>query len=76
MTGRLPSAHCVQMTGRELSHGERTFVETLRESGYRTAADRLIDPDNAIPTPAWSLPALRQVWRSRVPFIWRDPMSA
>lgn len=37
MTGRLPSAHGLQMNGRELSHGERTFVETLREAGYRTA---------------------------------------
>lgn len=37
MTGRLPSAHGVQMNGRELSLGERSFVETLRASGYRTA---------------------------------------
>lgn len=153
MTGRLPSAHGVQMNGRELSHGERTFVETLRENGYRTAlvgkahyqnitsvtprwplpqerlpsearrpwpgvygqevaqrwetdpefeltlpyygyervaltighadeqhghwrrwlrrqvpdADRLIGPDNAIATPGWALPRLRQAWRTRVP---------
>jgi arylsulfatase A-like enzyme len=153
MTGRLPSAHGVQMNGRELSHGERTFVETLNESGYRTAlvgkshlqnittvpapwpaagqrlpqdahrafpgrhgqeiwkrweddpafeldlpyygfeqvrltighadeqhghwrrwlreqtpeADRLIGPDNAIPTPGMRLTALRQAWRTRVP---------
>lgn len=37
MTGRLPSAHGVQMNGRELSLGERTFVNTLREAGYCTA---------------------------------------
>ena len=37
MTGRLPSVHGVQMNGRELSLAERTFVETLREAGYRTA---------------------------------------
>lgn len=37
MTGRLPSVHGLQMNGRELSLGERTFVETLRESGYQTA---------------------------------------
>lgn len=37
MTGRLPSRHGLQMNGRELSHGERTFVQTLREAGYRTA---------------------------------------
>ena len=153
MTGRLPSAHGVQMNGRELSHGERTFVDTLREDGYRTAllgkahlqnittvpapwpgvgqrlphdarrpypgrhgqevwkrweddpdfelalpyygfehvrltighadeqhghwrrwlrqqtrdADRLIGPENAIPTPEWQLTALRQAWRTRVP---------
>jgi len=153
MTGRLPSAHGVQMNGRELSHGERTFVNTLREDGYRTAllgkahlqnittvpapwpgagqrlphdarrpypglhgqevwkrweddpdfelalpyygfehvrltighadeqhghwrrwlrqqtrdADRLIGPDNAIPTPDLQLAALRQAWRTRVP---------
>lgn len=153
MTGRLPSAHGLQMNGRELSLGERTFVETLRESGYQTAlvgkchlqnittipapwpaagqrrpqdarqafpgrygqevwkrweddpsfelelpyygfeqarltighadeqhghwrrwlreqtleAERLIGPDNAIPTPGLHLAALRQAWRTRVP---------
>jgi arylsulfatase A-like enzyme len=152
MTGRLPSRHGLQMNGRELSHGERTFVQTLRESGYRTGlvgkahlqnittlptawpgegprlaearrafpgrhgqevwqrweddpgfelelpyygfeqavltighadeqhghwrrwlreqtpeADRLIGPDNAIPTPGLQLGALRHAWRTRVP---------
>ncbi len=37
MTGRLPSAHGLQLNGRELSHGERTFVQTLSDAGYRTA---------------------------------------
>ncbi len=37
MTGRMPSAHGVQMNGRELSHGELTFVEVLRRAGWRTA---------------------------------------
>ncbi|MEO7939188.1 MAG: sulfatase-like hydrolase/transferase [Burkholderiaceae bacterium] len=37
MTGRLPSVHGLQMNGRELSHRERTFVQTLREAGWRTA---------------------------------------
>ena len=37
MTGRLPSVHGLQMNGRELSLAERTFVDTLREAGYRTA---------------------------------------
>jgi arylsulfatase A-like enzyme len=152
MTGRLPSTHGLQMNGRELSLGERSFVETLRESGYRTAlvgkahlqnittlptawpgqgprfpearqvfpgrygqevwkrweddpshelelpyygfeqamltighadeqhghwrrwlrqqtpeADRLIGPDNAIPTPGLKLGELRHAWRTRVP---------
>jgi hypothetical protein len=153
MTGRLPSAHGLQLNGRELSHGERTFVQLLRETGYRTAlvgkshlqnitavppawpkagarlkqdaralfpgrygqevasswdqddnfdltlpyygfeqvaltvghadeqsghwrrwlrrqiqdADRLIGPENAIPTPDLALSRLRQAWRTRVP---------
>jgi arylsulfatase A-like enzyme len=37
MTGRMPSVHGVQMNGRELSHGELTFVELLRREGWRTA---------------------------------------
>ena len=37
MTGRLASAHGLQLNGRELSHGERTFVQTLSDAGYRTA---------------------------------------
>ncbi|PIT74912.1 sulfatase [Limnohabitans sp. G3-2] len=153
MTGRLPSAHGLQLNGRELSHGEKTFVQSLREAGYRTAlagkshlqnitsvppfwpqgverlvqeskalfpgrygqevarrwdeddafeldlpyygfeqvaltighadeqsghwrrwlrrqlpdADRLIGPDNALPTPDWALTHLRQAWRTQVP---------
>lgn len=153
MTGRLPSAHGVQMNGRELSLGERTFVHALRDAGYRTTlvgkshlqnittvpplwpgvsnrlphdarapypgrysqevwkhwsdddafeldlpyygfdkvtltighadeqyghwrrwirqqtpdAERLIGPDNALPTPGLQLGKLRQAWRTRVP---------
>lgn len=153
MTGRLPSAHGLQLNGRELSHGERTFVQTLRDAGYRTGlagkshlqnitavppfwpqagerlvqeskalfpgsygqevarrwdhddafelelpyygfeqvaltighadeqsghwrrwlrqqmpdTDKLIGPDNALPTPGWALTRLRQAWRTRVP---------
>ena len=37
MTGRMPSAHGLQMNGRELSFGEITFVDVLRQAGYRTA---------------------------------------
>lgn len=35
-TGRMPSLHGVRHNGIELSHGELTFVEVLRQSGYRT----------------------------------------
>lgn len=37
MTGRLPSLHGVRHNGIELSLGETTFVDVLREAGYRTA---------------------------------------
>ncbi|MBL0422002.1 sulfatase-like hydrolase/transferase [Ramlibacter sp. AW1] len=37
MTGRLPSAHGVLSNGRELSLSQRTFVDMLREAGWRTA---------------------------------------
>lgn len=154
MTSRMPSAHGVQMNGRELSFGETTFVEMLRDAGYRTAlvgkshlqnitavappwpgpqerrrpydarrrfpgvygqevwkrwdddpsfeltlpyygfeqvritighadeqhghwrrwlraqtpeAERLIGPDNAIPTPGFKLTQSRQAWRTRLP---------
>lgn len=37
MTGRYPTAHGARHNGIPLSLQARTFVETLRESGYRTA---------------------------------------
>jgi arylsulfatase A-like enzyme len=37
MTGRMPSAHGVRHNGIELSLDETTFVDVLREAGYRTA---------------------------------------
>lgn len=37
MTGRMPSVHGVRHNGIELSLGETTFVEVLREAGYHTA---------------------------------------
>ncbi len=156
MTGRLPSVHGLQMNGRELSLGEQTFVEILREAGWRTAlvgkshlqnnttaptawpgpgqrlphdavraypgvhgqeiwkrweddpgfelalpyygfgqvvltighgdrqhghwrrwlrqqttdADKLLGPENAIPTPGLALAKLGQAWRTRVPEEW------
>ncbi|MFM9971479.1 MAG: sulfatase, partial [Burkholderiales bacterium] len=37
MTGRMPSAHGVRHNGIELDFGQTTFVEVMREAGYRTA---------------------------------------
>src|SRR5262245_14516835 len=37
MTGRMPSLHGVRHNGIELSLDETTFVDVLREAGYRTA---------------------------------------
>jgi arylsulfatase A-like enzyme len=37
LTGRMPSAHGVRHNGIELSLEETTFVDVLREAGYRTA---------------------------------------
>ena len=58
MTGRMPSAHGVQMNGRELSHGELTFVEVLRRAGWRTALVGKAHLQNitAVP-PVWPAPS-------------------
>jgi arylsulfatase A-like enzyme len=37
LTGRMPSAHGVRHNGIELSLEETTFVDVLRQAGYRTA---------------------------------------
>ncbi|MSQ52992.1 MAG: sulfatase [Betaproteobacteria bacterium] len=37
MTGRMPSTHGVRHNGIDLDFGQTTFVEVLREAGYRTA---------------------------------------
>ena len=60
MTGRLPSAHGVQMNGRELSLAETTFVELLREAGWRTALVGKSHLQNitAVPPP-WPVPGER-----------------
>jgi arylsulfatase A-like enzyme len=154
MTGRMPSTHGVRHNGIELDFGQTTFVEVLRQAGYRTAlvgkshlqnitdvpahwpadardrlareakmatpgrhgqeqatawesdpthqmslpyygfekvalsinhgddqfgeyrrwlraqhadADKLVGPENAIPTPDFELSRCRQAWRTRVP---------
>lgn len=57
MTGRLPSVHGVSMNGRELSFGETTFVEMLREAGYRTALVGKAHLQNITDVPpAWPAP--------------------
>jgi len=58
MTGRMPSVHGVQMNGRELSHGELTFVEVLRRAGWRTALVGKAHLQNITAVPAaWPAPA-------------------
>src|SRR5262245_4632214 len=37
LTGRMPSMHGVRHNGIELALEETTFVDVLREAGYRTA---------------------------------------
>ena len=37
LTGRMPSAHGLRHNGNHLSYDASTFVEVLREGGYRTA---------------------------------------
>lgn len=69
MTGRLPSAHGVQMNGRELSHGERSFVDTLREAGYRTALLGKAHLQNITTVPAqWPAADQRLMHDARRPF--------
>lgn len=60
MTGRLPSVHGLRMNGRELSIGERTFVDTLREAGWRTALVGKSHLQNITTGPtAWPQPGQR-----------------
>ncbi|MEO7937593.1 MAG: sulfatase-like hydrolase/transferase [Burkholderiaceae bacterium] len=69
MTGRLPSVHGLQMNGRELSLGERTFVETLREAGWRTALVGKSHLQNITSAPtAWPAKGARLVHESLRPF--------
>ena len=69
MTGRLPSAHGVQMNGRELSTGELTFVEQLRDAGWRTALAGKAHLQNITPVPPpWPAPGQRLPRDARRPF--------
>ncbi|MEP6970665.1 MAG: sulfatase-like hydrolase/transferase, partial [Betaproteobacteria bacterium] len=69
MTGRLPSVHGLQMNGRELSLGERTFVETLREAGWRTALVGKSHLQNITSAPtAWPAKGARLAHESLRPF--------
>ncbi len=66
MTGRLPSAHGVQMNGRELSHAELTFVEQLRQAGWRTALAGKAHLQNITDVPPrWPTAADRRPLQSR-----------
>ncbi len=69
MTGRLPSAHGLQMNGRELSLGELTFVEQLREAGWRTALAGKAHLQNITPVPPpWPAAGQRLPHDARRPF--------
>ena len=69
MTGRLPSAHGLQMNGRELSLGELTFVEQLREAGWRTALAGKAHLQNITPVPPpWPAASQRRPHDARRPF--------
>jgi arylsulfatase A-like enzyme len=70
MTGRMPSVHGVQMNGRELSHGELTFVELLRREGWRTALVGKAHLQNITAVPAaWPSQAAAAAMDRR----WRAP---
>lgn len=69
MTGRLPSAHGLQLNGRELSQGERTFVQALQEAGYRTALVGKSHLQNITATPPrWPRPGERLAQEALAPF--------
>ena len=57
MTGRMPSVHGVRHNGIELSLEETTFVDVLREAGYRTALVGKGHLQNITGAPALSIPS-------------------
>lgn len=66
MTGRMPSAHGLTMNGRELALEEFTFVEGLRQAGYRTALAGKAHLQNITPVPPlWPGPGERRAQQSR-----------
>lgn len=68
MTGRLPSAHGLTMNGRELSHAELTFVEQLRQAGWRTALAGKAHLQNITDVPPrWPAPGERRSADARRP---------
>ena len=69
MTGRLPSLHGLQMNGRELSLGETTFVEVLRQSGWQTALVGKAHLQNITAVqPPWPAPGQRLAHDARQPY--------
>lgn len=69
MTGRLPSAHGLRMNGRELSLGERSFVDTLREAGWRTVLVGKAHLQNiTVVPPAWPAAGQPRLAEARAPF--------
>ena len=70
LTGRLPSVHGLRYNGCELSYDASTFVEALRQSGYRTASigKSHVQPMTDMPAETRADPAelgpLKEAWRA------------
>lgn len=62
MTGRMPSAHGVRHNGIELALEETTFVDVLREAGYRTALVGKGHLQNITSAPPQWPPGPRPLW--------------
>jgi arylsulfatase A-like enzyme len=88
MTGRMPSAAGVRMNGVPLPLSTRSFVEALRESGYRTALIGKAHFQNMTEAEPAAMPGQRAIPRTRQgdfdlrdgpgydnesPVSWRDP---
>ncbi|GGB79535.1 sulfatase [Marinobacterium zhoushanense] len=72
LTGRYPSVHGLRYNGCALSSRANTFVEVLREGGYKTAA---IGKSHLQPFGTNTAPLAKQVaeqFNARIPQAWKD----
>ena len=65
LTGRFPSSHGLRYNGGDLSYRARTFVEQLREAGYRTAhiGKSHVQPMIGAPPEPRGKGLLREAWK-------------